>query len=298
MLGSYHDAEDVLQETLLAAWQAFDGFEARASLRTWLYKIATNRCLNALRSVRRRSARAWDVAGVVPPEPSRMTEVVWLEPFPGGSAPEPSDNAGAPDVIYERAEAISLAFVNAVQRLPPRQAAALLLCDVIGFRADEVAEMLETTINAVNSAVKRARAQIPQARSPESDHQPPPVASAIESVLVTRFARAWEAADVDGLVDLLTDDVFLSMPPMPFEYEGRDLVLRFCATLFAAGRRSRLVTTRANGQPAFGVYLSGASGQDDGVGLYVLSVSGDRISGMTRFGSTVLPSFGLPTSRP
>ncbi|GAB3872802.1 hypothetical protein GCM10029964_011850 [Kibdelosporangium lantanae] len=154
MLGSLHDAEDAVQETLLAAWQGFDGFEGRSSVRTWLYRIATNRCLNMRRSASRRPAQAWDVPNVDPPEPTRLGEVVWLEPYPG---PEPR---------YEQAEAISLAFVTALQVLPPRQVAVLLLRDVLGFRAQEVAEMLDTTVDSVNSALKRARAALPRSPPP------------------------------------------------------------------------------------------------------------------------------------
>ena len=297
MLGSVQDAEDTVQETLLAAWQAFGGYtEERASLRTWLYKIATNRCLNALRSGRRRAAREWDVPKVEPPEPTRLGEVVWLQPYPDAlleGAPL------GPEARYEQAESISLAFVTALQVLPPRQVAVLILRDVLGFHASEVAGMLEVTVESVNSALKRARASLRRQLPPGDGREPPPAAgSPPEDAIVARFVSAWQSADLDALVALLTDDVFVSMPPMPFEYAGLDAVARFCASLFGAGRRFDLVPTRANGQPAFGAYLCAPDGIRHGIGLYVLTLSGDRISAMIRFEASVLPWFGLPRSMP
>ena len=253
MLGSLQDAEDTLQDTLLAAWQGFEGFEGRSSLRTWLYRIATNRCLNARRSASRRPAKEWDVPGVEPPEPTRLGEVVWLEPFPDALLEGAGDVPLGPEARYEQAEAISLAFVTALQVLPPRQVAVLVLRDVLGFHADEVADMLDTTLDSVNSALERARASLERRWSPASDRDwPPAPGSAAEQAIVAKFVGAWESANVDALVALLTDDVFISMPPMPFEYEGRDLVARFCTSLFSAGRRFELIPTRANGLPAFG----------------------------------------------
>jgi RNA polymerase sigma-70 factor (TIGR02960 family) len=298
MLGSFADAEDALQDTLLAAWQGLAGFEGRASLRTWLYKIATNTCLNARRAASRRPAKEWDVPNVEPPEPTRLGEVVWLQPFPDTLLEGAADVPPGPEARYEQAEAISLAFVTALQVLPPRQVAVLILRDVLGFHASEVAGMLDSTVESVTSALKRARASL-QRRQPAAGQQPPPAAgSPAEEAIVAKFTRAWESADVDALVALLTDDVFVSMPPMPFEYEGRDVVARFCASLFGAGRRFDLVPTRANGQPAFGAYLRTPTGIRHGTGLYVLSLTGDRIGAMTRFEASVLPSFGLPRSLP
>ena len=297
MLGSFQDAEDALQETLLAAWRGFGGFEGRASLRTWLYRIATNRCLNARRSACRRPAKEWDVPNVEPPEPTRLGEIVWLEPFPDALLEGAIDVPLGPDARYEQTEAISLAFVTALQTLPPRQLAVLILRDVLGFHADEVADMLGSTVESVKSALKRARAGLQRGRPTRDAHAPRP-ASDSENVLVAKFVRAWESADVDALVTLLTDDVFVSMPPMPFEYHGPDIVARFCASIFSAGRRFDLVPTRANGQPAFGAYLRAPTGNREGTGLYVLTLTGDRINAMTRFDHNVLPSFGLPQSLP
>jgi RNA polymerase sigma-70 factor (TIGR02960 family) len=297
MLGSVQDAEDALQDTLLAAWQGFGGFEGRASLRTWLYRIATNRCLNARRSASRRPAKEWDVPNVDPPEPTRLGEVVWLEPFPDTLLEGAIDAPLGPEARYEQTESISLAFVTALQILPPRQLAVLILRDVLGFHASEVADMLDSSVESVKSALKRARASLQQEQPAIDEREPPPIAgSPSEDAIVARFARAWESADLDALVALLTDDVFMSMPPMPFEYEGLDVVARFCATIFRAGRRFDLVPTRANGQPAFGAYLRASDGISHGVGLFVLTLAGDRICALTRFENSVLPAFGLPRS--
>ena len=299
MLGSFQDAEDVLQDTLLAAWQGLGGFDGRASLRTWLYRIATNRCLNARRSASRRQAKEWDVPNVEPPAPTRLGEAVWLEPFPDALLEGAIDVPLGPEARYERTESISLAFVTALQFLPPRQLAVLILRDVLGFHANEVAGMLDSTVESVNSALKRARAGLQRRQPPAAEHGPPPAPdSPSEEVIVAKFVRAWESADLDALVALLTDGVFVSMPPMPFEYEGRDVAAVFCAGLFHAGRRFDLVPTRANGQPAFGAYLRAPDGRSHGVGLYVLTLTGDRICAMTRFENGVLPSFGLPRSLP
>jgi RNA polymerase sigma-70 factor (TIGR02960 family) len=299
MLGSLQDAEDALQDTLLAAWQGLDGFEERASLRTWLYRIATNRCLNALRSASRRPARQWDLPGVEPPEPTRLGEVVWLEPYPDALLADAMAAPVGPATRYEQTEAISLAFVTALQVLPPRQLAVLILRDVLGFPAREVAGMLDSTVESVTSALKRARASLERRRESPADREPPPaLASAAEDAVVAQFVSAYQSADIDALVALLTDDVFVSMPPMPFEYEGRDIVARFFAGIFGVGRQFDLVPTRANGQPALGAYLRGPTGTSHGVGLFVLTLAGDRICAMTRFESSVLPWFGLPRSLP
>ncbi|GAA3465505.1 sigma-70 family RNA polymerase sigma factor [Nonomuraea roseola] len=298
MLGSLPDAEDALQDTLLAAWRGLGGFDGRASLRTWLYRIATNRCLSALRAASRRPAKEWDIPGVEPPEPTRIGDVVWLEPYPDALLEGPSTLPLGPEARYERTESISLAFVTALQLLPPRQLAVLILRDVLGFHANEVADMLDTTVGSVKSALKRARAGLRHRRT-VADREPPPAAdSPAEDAIVAKFVRAYESADIDALVALLTDDVFVSMPPMPLEYEGRDVVARFCAGIFGSGRRFDLVPTRANGQPAFGAYLRAHTGIRHGTGLFVLTLAGDRICAMTRFENSVLPSFGLPRSLP
>jgi RNA polymerase sigma-70 factor (ECF subfamily) len=283
----------------LSAWKGFGGYEGRASLRTWLYRIATNRCLDARRSAIRRPAKEWNVPHVEPPEPTRLGEVVWLEPIPDDLLEGAIDVPLGPESRYEQTESISLAFVTALQVLPPRQIAALILRDVLGFHANEVAAMLDSTVESVNSALKRARASLQRRQPRVAETEPPPAPnSSAEAAIVAKFVDAWESADVDALVDLLTDDAFVSMPPMPFEYEGRDVVGRFCASIFRAGRRFDLMPTRANGQPAFGAYLRGPGGISHGMGLYVLTLAGERICAMTRFENSVLPSFGLPRSLP
>jgi RNA polymerase sigma-70 factor (TIGR02960 family) len=299
MLGSVQDAEDAVQDTLLSAWQGFGGFEGRASLRTWLYRIATNRCLDARRAASRRPTKEWDVPGVEPPEATRLGEAVWLEPYPDALLEGATGMPPGPEARYEQAEAISLAFVTALQLLPPRQLAVLILRDVLGFHASEVADMLDSTTDSVTSALKRARASLQRRRPMAAGREPPPApGSPAEAAVVAKFARAWQSADLDALVALLTGDVFISMPPIPFEYQGRDAVARFSASLFGAGRRFDLVPTRANGQPAFGAYLRTPAGTRHGTGLYVLTLTGDRICAMTRFENTVLPWFGLPRSLP
>jgi len=300
MLGSFADAEDAVQETMLAAWQGIGGFtEERASLRTWLYKIATNRCLNARRAASRRPAREWDMSQFEAPVPTPRDEAVWLQPFPDAFLEDAAGRPLGPEARYEQSEAISLAFVAALQMLPPRQVAVLILRDVLGFHASEVAGMLEVTVDSVNSALKRARASLQRRQQPTADHQPPPAAgSPAEDAIVAMFARAWESADLDALVALLTADVFIAMPPEPFGYEGRDLVTRYWARQLGAGRRFDLVPTRANGQPAFGAYLRVPAGIRHATAFYVLTLAGDQICGMTRFEASVLAWFGLPRSLP
>jgi RNA polymerase sigma-70 factor (TIGR02960 family) len=299
MLGSLQDAEDALQESLLAAWQGLDAFEGRASIRTWLYRIATNRCLNVLRSASRRSAKEWNMPDVEAPDPTGSGEIAWLEPYPDALLEGGTDMPLGPEARYEQSEAISLTFVTALQALPSRQLAVLILRDVLGFHANEVAGMLDSTVESVNSALKRARASMKRLGESTAEGGPPPAPdSPAERALVTEFVRAYESGDPDALVALFTDDVFVSMPPIPLEYRGRDAVARLFASIFGSGRRVDLVPTRANGQPAFGAYLRGTTGIRHGSGLFVLTVTGDRISAFTRFDSSVLPWFGLPQSLP
>jgi RNA polymerase sigma-70 factor (ECF subfamily) len=299
MLGSFQDAEDALQETLLAAWQGLAGFEARASLRTWLYRIATNRCLNAIRSANRRPAKEWDIPDVEPPEPTRLGEVVWLEPYPDALLEGAIDVTLSPEARYAQTEAISLAFVTALQVLPARQRAVLILREVLGFQANEVADMVDSTVESVTSALKRARASLQRRLPPIGEREPPPAPdSPAEQALVAHFVRAYESGDVDSLVALLTADVCVSMPPIPFEYQGRDVVARFCVSILRQ-RTFGLVPTRANGQPAFGAYLRARTGgARHATSLLVLTLTGNRICAMTRFENTVLPWFALPRSLP
>ena len=241
----------------------------------------------------------WNIPGVQPPEPTRLGEVPWLEPFPDALLEDAISVPLGPEARYEQTESISLAFVTALQVLPPRQLAVLILRDVLGFHAAEVAEMLESTVESVTSALKRARAGLERRLTPDADHEPSPASgSPTEEAIVARFVSAYEAADLDAMVSLLTDDVFTSMPPIPFEYEGREAVAAFCASIFGSGRRFALVPTRANGQPAFGTYVHGPDGIRHGAGVVVIDLAGDRICAMTRFDDSVLPWFGLPRSLP
>ena len=294
MLGSFSDAEDALQETLLAAWRGLDGFEERASIRTWLYRVATRCCLHVLRVARRRPQTDWPVPGRSLPEPTRLGEVLWLEPFPDDFLAGLADPAPSPEARYEARETISLAFVTALQLLSPRQRAALVLRDVLGFRASEVARMLESTEESVTSALKRARAAL-RSQLPAADSAPPPPPdSAAERDLLARLTTAFENQNVDDLVALLTDDVLLSMPPAPLEYLGRAHARAFLAAIFAQAPPMRLTPARANGQPALVTYPQSAA--EPATGLFVFALSGDRVRAITRFDETALPPFGLSGS--
>ena len=299
ILGSAQDAEDALQETLLAAWLGLPGFEGRSSFRTWLYRVATSRCLNTLRSVSRRPQVNSLPSGLDPPEPTRLGEVVWLEPYPDILLDELADAAPGPEERYEAREAISLAFITALQLLPPRQRAALVLRDVLGFHAREVAEILDTTEESVTSALKRARSSM-QRRVPvlSEEERPPAPNSPSEHRVLDLLTRAFEAGDVDNLVALFTDDVWLRMPPVPLEYQGRALAARFFGVVMP-GRRFRLIATRSNRQPAFGVYLCDTHTQvAHANGLIVLTLAGSRISAITRFDNSALDRCGLPRTLP
>jgi len=294
MLGSLQDAEDALQDTLLGAWQGLGAFQARASMRTWLYRIATNRCLNALRTAKRRPAKAWDVPGISAPNPTRLGESPWLEPFPETLLEGTYDLPLGPEARYEQSESISLAFVAALQVLPPLQLAVLVLRDVLGFPAAEVASMVDRSLESVTSALKRARSTLERQRPTLAERaHPPALGGSGERELVARFVAAYEAADVAGVVALLTEDVYMSMPPIPFEYVGRGPVGEFLELLFGA-RQFSLVPTRANGQPAFGAYVAGPHGVRRASGLITVTVTGAGISELSRFETSLFDWFGLP----
>lgn len=295
MLGSLVDAEDLLQESLLAAWRGLDGFAGRSSLRAWLYRIATNRCLNAIRDTKRRRP-AEPVPPFDPPAPSRRGEVTWLQPYPDLWPEQAADPAPGPAARYLARETVELAFIAVLQRLPPRQTAAVLLCDVLGFSTAESAAMLDTTATAVKGALQRARASLDQSRTSTSgDAQGSDSAQARE--LARRFAQAFTTDDIDGVVDLLTDDAWLAMPPAPHEYHGPEAVAAFLRTSAAwrSGRRIRLVPVGANMQAAFGCYLTDSNGPTARpTGILVLTLSDDRIRAITRFLDADLPRlFGL-----
>jgi RNA polymerase sigma-70 factor (TIGR02960 family) len=298
MLGSLTDADDALQETLLGAWRSLAGYEERASVRTWLYRIATNRCLNVLRDARRRPPPE-PVPPFTPPEPTRRNEVTWLQPYPQTLLEEIVEPAPGPEARYQAREAVELAFVAGLQRLPPRQAAVVLLRDVLGYSTAEVAGLLDTTGTAVKGALQRARAALDRHRPTQRDGPPQPD-SAEERDLARRFADAFVAGDVDGVVELLTDDAWLTMPPAPHEYQGAAAVAAFLRTSarWRDSRRMCLVPTRANTQPAFGCYLA-ETGTPTAkpAGLIVLTLHGDKIGAVTRFlDPAVTRTFSLPTS--
>ncbi len=297
ILGSVQDAEDALQETLLSAWRGLDGFEGRASLRSWLYTIATNRCLNALRAGGRRPEMEPPPDA---PEPTRRAEPVWLQPYPDSLLDGLPDEAPGPEARLEAKEAVGLAIVWGLQLLPPRQRAVLVLRDVLGFRAAEVGAMLELSPAAVNSALQRARAGI-EAAPPRPAGGRAPDSPAQRRVL-DAFAAAFERGDVEAILDLLGEDAWIRMPPEPHEYNGRAAIGEFLSTrgIWREGGRARLVPTRANGLPAFAYYLGDSQAEVcHAHGIFVLDLSAERITAITRFGDTgVLPWFGLPRTLP
>lgn len=295
IVGSTQDAEDLVQETLLAAWRGLDQFTERASVRTWLYRIATNRSIDALRSNARRPQRLEPLTE--PPTPSRMAEPIWLEPYPDVLIEGIADEAPGPEARYEHKEATALAFVAGLQHLPPQQRAVLVLRDVLSFHAAEVAEILDTSEAAVSSLLRRARVAL-ESRLPAAGRERAPLPnSRHERELVGQFANAVEDGDIGAVVALLTDDAWLTMPPYPFEYQGGVAIGRFLRD--RGGRRGtplRIVPTRANGQPAFGCYVP--CPQTDiarPYGLLVLTLAGSKIAEITFFAdSSVFPHFGLP----
>jgi RNA polymerase sigma-70 factor (TIGR02960 family) len=299
ILGSIQDAEDLVQETLLAAWRGLETFQGRSSLRAWLYRIATNLCLNALRARSRRPQQGQAVADS--PAPTRLTEPIWLEPYPDLLLEEIPDRSPEPAARYEARESIELAFIVALQRLPPRQRAALVLRDVLGFRTAEVAAMLDAGEASVKGALQRARKTL-RDRLPDAQRERAPRPNSDrERQLAGRFADAVESGDLDEVVALLADDALLTMPPQPLEYQGHEAIaafLRYRAEL--RGVTLRVVPTRANTQPAFGCYLPDAHAAiARPYGLIVLTLEGEAIAAITWFADTGLfRHFGLPRTLP
>ena len=298
ILGSVADAEDMLQETLLAAWRGLTSFEGRSSVRSWLHRIAVNGCLNALRD---RSRRPQEVPMMAqPPEPTRLADPVWVEPYPDVLLDGVPDVAPGPEARYDTKESIELAFVTALQHLPARQRAVLVLRDVLGYRAAEAADILGTTEASVKGALQRARAAL-QARLPAGRDRAPLPDSPSERQLAGRFAAAVEDGDIDAVLTLLTSDAWLTMPPEPYEYQGPAAIAAFLRHRAALrGASLRLVPTRANTQPAFGCYLPCAQTPiARPYGMIVLTLRGDQISAITWFSdSSAFPHFGLPRALP
>ena len=297
MLGCRQDAEDVLQETLLAAWRGLGSFEQRSSLRTWLYRIATNRCLNALRDASRRPPTP-PTAPFPIPEPTRTADAGWLEPYPEDRLAWLADARPSPEARFETHEAVEITFIAALQRLAGRQRAVLVLRDVLGFHADETAAMLDTTVDAVKSALRRARATLAAERPDRLT--PPAPRSAEERELLDRFVRAFLADDVDAMVALVTEHAWFRMPPSQLEYQGPAPIHALLSAVvgYRAGQPSRLVAARANGQPAYGMYrVDPSSGVARPVGLLLLTLTGHQIAALTWFiGPEPLKSVGLPTA--
>jgi RNA polymerase sigma-70 factor (ECF subfamily) len=298
MLGSVHDAEDLVQETYLRAWRAYHQFEGRSSMRTWLHRIATRTCLTALESRSRRpmptglGAPGSDASDTLVERP----EVPWLEPIPDAMA---GADGADPAAIVTARESIRLALIAALQHLPPRQRAVLVLRDVLNWRAAEVAEVLDTTTTAVNSILQRARAQLDQAALTEDQIVEPTAAD--ERALLDRYVAAFEAKDIAAIVDLFTKDAVWEMPPFTGWYEGAENIGRLIDTQCPARGPGdmRLVPTRANGQPAFGLYMRGDDGVYRPFNLPVLTLSDSGITHVASFFDLRLfATFGLPETLP
>jgi RNA polymerase sigma-70 factor, ECF subfamily len=298
MLGSVDEAEDQVQETLLRAWRAFDDFEGRSSLRTWLYRIATNTCLRALETRSRRplpsglGAPADDPDGVLG---KLAPEIPWLQPFPDALV---TARAADPAAIVSARASMRLALIAALQYLPPRQRAVLILRDVLGWHAAEVAQLLDVSTPAANSVLQRARAQLAHAAPAEDDLREPD--DPADRELLDRYAAAFEAADVAALTALLREDATLEMPPQPYWFAGREQVSRFLTSrVLTAPGLFLLVPTSANGQPAFGAYMRADDGTYAGHGIQMVSVSGQQVTRIVSFNDdTLLAAFGLPHSQP
>jgi RNA polymerase sigma-70 factor (ECF subfamily) len=293
MLGSTFEAEDAVQETLLRAWRSFDRFEGRATLRSWLYRIATNVCLDMLGG-RERRARPMELG---PPKTAdtplgdALPEATWIQPIPDGRVlPEDGDPA---ELAVSR-ETIRLAFVAALQHLPPRQRAVLILREVLRWKATEVAELLDTTVASVNSALQRARSTL--AASDVTATDPSKTMDEAQQALLARYVDAFERYDLDSLTSLLHEDATWSMPPYELWLQTHDDIRRWCLGPGIGCRGSRLVPTVANGSPAFGQYKPSVEGRHEPWSLQVLEISAGRISGITFFldTETLFPLFGLP----
>ena len=293
MLGSAHEAEDAVQDAFLRAWRSFDKFEGRAALKSWLYRITTNVCLDMLTG-RERRARPVDLgpAGnadepLGPPSP----EIAWLEPAPDGRV---LPSAGDPAEVAELRDTVRLAFVAALQHLPPRQRAVLILREVLKWKAAEVADLLETSVASVNSALQRARAALAEAdRSVETQVDE---LDDEQRALLERYVDAFRRYDMDSLTALLHEDAKWSMPPYELWLQTHQDVRKFCLGPGIACRGSKLIPTIANGLPAFAQYKPSPSGGYEPWALQVLEVSGDRIAGITFFldTATLFPIFGMP----
>jgi len=294
MLGSAFDAEDAVQETMVRAWRNFGQFEGRAALRSWLYRIATNVCLDMLNG-RQRRARPMDLASPQPAEANLLgaplPETTWILPIPDGRV---LSTEGDPAELAVARESIKLAFVAALQHLPPKQRAVLILREVLRWQATEVAELLETSVASVNSALQRARSTLAATNVTDSDPMQP--MDEEQQALLARYIEAFERYDLDALVSLLHEDATWSMPPYTLWMQSHDEIQRWMLGPGSGCRGSRLVPTAANGLPAFGQYRPSPDGGWEPWALQVIEISDGRISGANFFLDTasLFPLFGLP----
>jgi RNA polymerase sigma-70 factor (ECF subfamily) len=294
MLGSAAEAEDAVQETLVRAWRSFDRFEGRAAVRSWLYRIATNVCYDQLNG-RQRRARPMDLSPAKTADAvlgAAISEATWIQPIPDGRVL--ADDGDPADVVALR-ETVRLAFIAALQHLPPRQRAVLILREVLHWKAEEVAQLLETTVASVNSALQRARATLADGEITPTDTTSTMDES--QRALVERYVDAFERYDIDMLVTLLHDDAILSMPPFDLWMQGPDNIAKWHLGTGSECRGSRLIPVAANASPAFGQYRpSGPDGRHEPWALQVLEIAGDRIVGLNAFldTATLFPMFGLP----
>ena len=299
MLGSLHEAEDAVQDAMLRAWRGFDDFEARASIKNWLYRIATNVALNMVAS-RSKGGRMMPAQLGGPsterPQGRPDAEALWVEPYPDAELERLPDPAAGPDVRYELRESVRLAFITAIQQLPPRQRAALLLADVLGWSSIEAAAVLNASVAAVNSALQRARAKL---ATLDRDARPTAIADELQRSLLERYVRAWESADLERFVALLKEDAVYSMPPWREWYAGRGSIADFFGAVWPAYRGFRLVRVGANLQPAFALYSLGAEGRWNAHSVQLLSLDKGGIATLTAFmqplAERLFPAFQLPT---
>jgi RNA polymerase sigma-70 factor, ECF subfamily len=297
MLGSTFEAQDAVQETLLRAWRGFDGFEGRAALRSWLYRIATNVCLDMLSGNQRR-ARPMDLSlaqSADTPLPDPLPEVTWIQPIPDGRVLE---TEGDPAELAVARETVRLAFIAALQHLPPKQRAVLILREVLRWKAEEVAELLETTVASVNSALQRARSTLATTEvSPSEPYKP---MDDEQRALLNRYVDAFERYDLDSLTSLLYEDATWSMPPYELWLQTHEDIRRWCLGPGIGCRGSRLIPTVANGSPAFGQYKPAPDGSYEPWSLQVVEISEGRINGLSFFLDTasLFPLFGLPPRLP
>jgi RNA polymerase sigma-70 factor, ECF subfamily len=301
MLGSLHEAEDAVQETMLRGWRAFDDFEARASIKNWLFRIATNVSLNMIASRSRRGRMMpdqLDAPATQRPQGRPDTGALWIEPYPDAELENLPDLAAGPDARYEMRESVRLAFVAAIQQLPPRQRAVLLLADVMGWSAIEVASMLDASVASVNSALQRARAKL---ATLDRDVRPAPMTDERQRCLLERYVHAWESADLERFVALLKEDAIYAMPPWREWYRGRPSIANFFGAVWPAYRGFRLVPVGANLQPAFALYTLGAEGRWNAHSIQLLSLDKDGIATFTAFmqplAQRLFTAFQLPTIR-